>query len=413
MPTRKKLTKKHRSYLYSIFVAVIFVACFTFIPVIFPMKYRAYTDDKKTAEIAPPEIKKEEVPHLATPVPMRAVYMTSCVAGTINFRNEVVKLVDETEVNSLIIDIKDFSGTLSYIPNDPALKEYLSTRCYAPDMKEFIKKLHEKNIYVIGRVTVFQDPFYTKKYPEYAVRKLSDKTTWHDHKGISFIDVGARPAWDHIVAIAKDAYGIGFDEINFDYVRFPSDGNMKDIYFSWSQGKTKSDALEEFFSYLHDSLKDTGVVTSADLFGMTTTNYDDLNIGQVLEKALPYFDYIYPMVYPSHYPNGFNGWTNPNKYPYEIIKFSMDKAIARTVASSTTIAHKGGIPIASTTPQRYTKEVYDKNKIRPWIQDFDYGGNYDIPEVKAQIKAAYDAGLNSWLIWSPSNRYTRGALLPQ
>jgi len=129
------------------------------------------------------------------------------------------------------------------------------------------------------------------------------------------------------------------------------------------------------------------VVLSADLFGMVTTNSDDLNIGQILEYAAPYFDYISPMVYPSHYPRGFNGWQNPNNYPYEVVNFSMSKAVEKLVN-------------ASTSPL----------KLRPWLQDFDYGGDYDIPEVKAQIQATYDAGLTSWMLWSASNRYTRGAL---
>ncbi|MCR4306653.1 MAG: putative glycoside hydrolase, partial [Candidatus Yonathbacteria bacterium] len=149
----------------------------------------------------------------------------------------------------------------------------------------------------------------------------------------------------------------------------------------------KAAALEDFFAYLHRKLSPTGVMLSADLFGMTMTNSDDLNIGQVLERAAPYFDFIAPMVYPSHYPKNFNGYDNPNKYPYEIIKFSMDKGVERLIA-------------ASSSPL----------KLRPWIQDFDYGGNYDIPEIQAQKKAVYDAGLTSWMIWDPSNRYTVGAL---
>src|SRR5690606_36393059 len=120
--------------------------------------------------------------------------------------------------------------------------------------------------------------------------------------------VSAKPAWNHTIEVAKEAYAIGFDELNFDYIRFPSDGNMQDTYFPYTKNRNKADALEAFFSYLDETLdrEIPDAVTSADLFGMTTTNYDDLGIGQVLEKALPYFDYGAPMVYPSHYPAGFN-----------------------------------------------------------------------------------------------------------
>lgn len=358
----------------------------------------------------------EDIPavrHVPTPKAQKVIYMTSCVAGTPSFRSDLVKLVEETELNSIIIDIKDYSGMLSFFPESEDLKEFVSDRCRAPDMKEFIETLHDKGIYVIGRITVFQDPFYAKLRPDLAVKKASDGTTWKDNKGISFTDPGAKEVWDHIIAIAKESYAIGFDELNFDYIRFPSDGPMSDIAFTWSGNRKKADVLEGFFKYLSESLKPTGMITSADLFGMTTTNTDDLNIGQVLERAVPYFDYIAPMVYPSHYPANFNGWNNPNKYPYDIVKFSMDAAVKRLLATTTIVALLGAEPLStSTTPMVYAKEAWHPEKLRPWLQDFDYGGNYDIAEVKAQIQATYDAGLSSWMLWAPSNRYTHGALLP-
>ena len=130
-----------------------------------------------------------------------------------------------------------------------------------------------------------------------------------------------------------------------------------------------------------------GAPLSIDLFGMTTTNTDDLNIGQNLENALKYFDYVSPMVYPSHYPKGFNGYANPAAKPYEIVKFSMNSAVERAVK-------------ASTTPL----------KLRPWLQDFNLGATYDAPMVRAQIQATYDSHLNSWMLWNASNRYTIKAL---
>ena len=352
-----------------------------------------------------------EVKHVETPEAVKAIYMSSCVAGTPSFRNDLLEVAQTTEINSIIIDIKDYSGLLSFVvPEDHYLHEYLSDRCYAPDMKEFIETLHENDIYVIGRVQVFQDDYYSRKYPDQAVQKESDGSIWTDGKGITFIDASSRKAHDHVIEIAKQSYAIGFDEINFDYIRFPSDGNMQDISFPLSGERDKADVIEDFFAYLHSELKDTGLKTSADLFGMVTTNTDDLNIGQVLEKALPYFDYISPMVYPSHFPPQFNGWANPNDKTYEIIKFTMDAAAERTIATSTPIKTIGSKRIGTSTPALYTKESYDPNKIRPWLQDFDYGGDYDVEEVRNQIEATYDAGLNSWYLWAPSNRYTVGAL---
>jgi len=346
--------------------------------------------------------------HLKTPQAVKAIYMTSCVAGTLSLRDKLVDFVTTTELNSLVIDIKDYTGTISYKPNDESLLHlWEDSRCGVVDMEDFIKSLHEKDIYVIGRITVFQDPHLAKRQPELAVKFASNGEVWKDRKGLNFTDPGSEVVWDYHVALARDAYNIGFDELNFDYIRFPSDGPMNDIYFPFSKNHPKPEVLESFFSYLSKKLKPEGVIMSADLFGMTATNTDDLNIGQVLERALPYFDYVDPMVYPSHYPNGFNGWSDPNEVPYEIIKYSMDIAVARTIATSTVVKTNDGQPIASTTPQLYTKESYDKNKIRPWLQDFDYPVTYTADDVRAQIKATYDAGLNSWLMWDPSNKYTK------
>lgn len=145
---------------------------------------------------------------------------------------------------------------------------------------------------------------------------------------------------------------------------------------------------------------------SVDLFGMTATNEDDLNIGQQLERAMPYFDFIYPMVYPSHYPSGFHGYKDVNQNAYGIVNFSMKVAVARTLATSTTIGSFAYRPIASTSPQLYEKPSYPAEKIRPWLQSFDYPVTYTPAMVKEQITATNDAGLYSWLFWDAANKYT-------
>jgi hypothetical protein len=353
-----------------------------------------------------------EIVHIPTPDVVKGIYMSSCAAGTPSFRERLINIADTTEINSIIIDVKDYSGTLSFIPENPDLHEYVSTKCGVRDMKEFIKKLHEKNIYVIARITVFQDPFYTSKFPETAVKRASDSGIWKDRKGISYVDPGSHQAWDHTIDIAQASYDIGFDEINFDYIRFPSDGNMRDIAFPNSGAKSKPEMLESFFEYLYEHMKEAGIPTSADIFGMTTTNYDDLNIGQVLERALPYFDYVMPMVYPSHYPPNFNGWENPNDHVYDLIYYVMGSGVRRAVATSSPINTLMSERIGTSTPAVYTKPSWNKEKLRTWIQDFDYGGNYGAKEVRDQIQATYDVGLTSWIIWDPSNRYTIEGLLP-
>jgi len=157
---------------------------------------------------------------------------------------------------------------------------------------------------------------------------------------------------------------------------------------------TRSDNLEKFFKYLSTELKkDPKITMSADLFGLTTESKDDMGIGQVWEKAMPYFDYLAPMIYPSHYPPGQYGFKNPSDHPYDVIS----KALAGAVLKTNAIVGAGG-------------EKVSIKKIRPWLQDFNLGAVYTAPMVKAQIKAVYDKGLDSWMLWDPKNKYTRDAL---
>ena len=378
------------------------------------------------------------VKHVPLPEAVKAIYMSSCVAGTPSFRDKLIAIVDSTEVNSIVIDVKDFSGSISF---DPAGSNWQyaweAAECGAWDMREFLEFLHEKDIFIIGRVTVFQDPLYTSLHPDLAVKKADRETVWKDYKGLSFIDVAATDYWDHLVELVKESYNIGFDELNFDYIRYPSDGPMSDIAFVHSEageyGGDYQANLEAFFAYLNEKVDDESLYqgyvhintgrevatpwTSADLFGMTTTNFDDLSIGQVQDRAAPYFDFIAPMVYPSHYPGSFLGLGNPNEYPYKVVNFAMQAGVDRMVSSTTPMEGFLHTPImdinASGTVSfsgEYEKPVYTADKFRTWIQDFDYGGDYDAADVRAQIQASYDAGVNSWMIWAPSNIYTREAL---
>lgn len=354
---------------------------------------------------AGPTPERPAVAHLKTPEAVRAIYMTQCVVGTVSFRDSLVQLVEDTELNSIVIDIKDFSGGIAFPTENPLLKPFVSTTCGASDMKEFVAALHEKDIYVIGRITVFQDPLYAKSHPDLAVQKKGGGV-WHDNKGLAFMDVGAQPFWDYIVELSRVSFEeFGFDELNYDYIRFPSDGPMDRAVYSHSLGKSKPEALEEFFKYLYEKVAPLGVVMSADLFGYVTVHTDDLGIGQVLERALPYFDYIDPMVYPSHYNSGFAGLKDVNSDPYKVVDVSLEEAVRRAIATTTLNYAFGETPIASTSPQRYTKPSYPASVIRPWLQAFDYPVAYTPAMVKAQIKANEDNGLQSYLMWDAANKY--------
>lgn len=349
------------------------------------------------------ELDKVMRAHVARPDPLKAIYMSQCVSGTPSFRQELVDLVDTTELNAVVIDIRDFTGKISFPTDNPALMGMVSEQCGAQDMRSFIDTLHGKNIFVIGRITVFQNPYWSEHHPEHAVQHVNGGV-WKDRKGLAFVDVGAKPYWENVVELARESYSVGFDEINFDYIRYPSDGVMADAVYSLGEGKSKAHMLEEFYRYLH-AHKPEGAVFSADLFGYTTIHNDDLGIGQILERALPYFDYIYPMVYPSHFNDGFAGLASPNDDVYAVVKASMGEGIVRALATTTRHTSLAYDAIASTSPQLYEKPAY-KGKVVPWLQDFDYPVEYTPEMVQAQINATVDLGEHSYLFWDAGNKYS-------
>lgn len=338
------------------------------------------------------EVKEEPVvipiSHIKTPEVVKAIYLSGWVAGTKSIRDKLVKIIDETELNAVVIDIKDSTGRISFKIDDPLIKEIGSAENRIANIRELTNLLHQKGIYIIGRISVFQDPFLSKLKPEWSIKRLSDGEVWKDKKGLSFLDPMNQNVRDYTTAIALGSYHLGFDEINFDYIRYPSDGNMKDINYDLKEGETRADNIEDFFVNLSYKMKEIeNIPISADLFGLTTEVIDDMGIGQVWEKAIPHFDYICPMVYPSHYPASYNNFDNPALHPYEVITRSLDSAIKRTEAIGQNIS-----------------------KIRPWLQDFDLGAVYTKELVKEQIKATNDLGLSSWMLWDPSNKYTPEAL---
>ncbi|MEK7542352.1 MAG: putative glycoside hydrolase, partial [Patescibacteria group bacterium] len=324
------------------------------------------------------------------------VYLTSWSGGSQRMIDYVINLARTTELNAVVIDIKDFSGEVAYKTDVPEVKQYGAERIKILNIEPLLKKLHEQGLYVIARVTVFQDPVLVKARPDLAVQSIAKEGEWTDHKGLGWIDPASQEAWNYTVAIARDASSRGFDEINFDYVRFPSDGDLKDMKFPfWDGQMPRKQIMQTFFSYLKANLLD--VTISADLFGLSTSSRDDLGIGQIIEDAYEYFDYVYPMVYPSHYAQGYQGYPKPAEYPYEVVNYSMASAQARLEILK--LANPG---------KRFAR-------LRPWLQDFDLGAEYDTQMVQAQVQATQDALGNAFagfLLWAPTNRYTTEALNP-
>lgn len=343
------------------------------------------------------------------PQTIKAVYATNWSAGSEAKLKYLINLIKTTELNAVVIDIKDATGYLAYNTELELPKEYDAVDPRIPKLNVLVKRLHDENIYVIARISVFQDQRLPLARPELALTSSSTGEVWKDYKGLMWLDTASKDVWDYNIAIAKEVLNRGVDEANFDYIRFASDGNLKDIAYPFWDGKTlKTHVLRDFFKYLRDQLWDKTI--SADLFGLVTVNTDGLGIGQHLEYALPYFDFIAPMVYPSHYFKGFIGFDNPAEHPYEVVKYSMDSAIQRIMNYELRIKEQMSPGASSQMPVA---------KFRPWLQDFDLGADYDKEKVLAQIKAFNDATAvnpdanNGWMLWNPSNIYTREALAPE
>lgn len=319
--------------------------------------------------------------HLPTPDPLRGIYSTGWTAGTPTRLRRVLGLFDGSILNAVVIDIKDATGKLSYQPIDPTLAATGVGTNRIANLAGVISQFHERGIYVMGRIAVMQDPFYAKLHPEDALHDIHTGAPWVDYKGIAWLDPSSERVRDYVAAIARDAYAQGFDEINVDYVRFPSDGDLKSIDLSHLI-KNKAETMQEFFVLLRADLE--GIPLSADVFGLTMSAGDDVGIGQKAVLIAPSVDALAPMVYPSHFWNGSYGIPVPATEPYKVIYKSLSDGIAKLAAA--------GI---------------DKSKLRPWLQDFDLlGVPYGPIEVLAQIQAAHDLGIESWVLWDPANTYT-------
>ncbi len=365
-----------------------------------------------------------QLPLQNPPEVVKGIYVTAWSAGSTSRINSLISLIKRTELNAVVIDIKDFSGHVSYktgVPAVAATGAENELRILRPNA--LIKKLHDENVYIIGRITVFQDPILAKAHPELALKNKITGQIWTDNKKLAWMDAAAKSVWDYNVEIAKDAFARGFDEIQFDYIRFASDGDLGQIgYPFWDEKTPRRKIIGNFFKYLRESLPDKKI--SADLFGLSTIDtWDDLGIGQIIEDAYANFDYVSPMVYPSHYASGFMGFKSPAKYPYEIVKYSMEKALTRLIAERE--AQSTTSTATSTTETLNPKPYTLNSKLRPWLQDFDLGAVYDAAMVRRQIQATYDAFVASstnyqlpttssrfggWLLWDPANTYTEGAL---
>jgi hypothetical protein len=315
---------------------------------------------------------------------IRGIHLSALASGSEKHRRIAADLFNNTELNTAVIDIKDYGGKV-YVDSVKIVNINGAYAKAIPDLKKYISDLKEKDIYTIARIVVFRDNTMTRKKPELAV-KNPDGTIWTDRKGVAWLDPYNKYAWNYNLQIAERAVDIGFDEIQFDYIRFPSDGNTKNCCYSKPHSATEaSKALVGFLKESNKRLKPKGAKISIDVFGLTTTVTDDMGIGQKIVEMTEWVDYVSPMVYPSHYRRWNYGLAEPNKEPYKVVYFALANALKK-------------IPV---------------KKLRPWLQDFSLGYKYGKDEVAAQIQACHDNKVNNWLLWNPRCVYTKNALKGQ
>lgn len=319
---------------------------------------------------------------------VHALYSTGYSASIPSKVQYYIDTAKSTEINAVVFDIKDATGYVFYDSQLDEVNSIGAKKLLIDDIKGLIDTFHENDIYVIARQVVFQDPIAARAHPEWAVQS-SGGGLWHDYRGQAWLDASNEATWEYNLAITQEVIEYGVDEVNFDYIRFPSDGPMSTMRFkNWPvEGQErKSYVMKQYFEYLYNNLKDEPVYLSVDLFGLTTERDDDMNIGQEIEHAALYFDYIGPMVYPSHYPSGYLNLSNPAAHPYDVVY----NAILKGVESINSVEG-------------------NRAKIRPWIQDFHLGATYTSAMVRAQINASIDAGGYGYFVWDPKNTFTISA----
>jgi hypothetical protein len=324
------------------------------------------------------------------PLVVRAIYLTPDSFARDDKFNALLALADRTEINAMVIDFKDETGRLFDDSPVPLAREIGAVQPNGVDYQARLKTLHEHHIYAIARIVCMLDPTLATAHPELAAHNSKTGGIWKNNNGVAWVNAMQPGVWHYLTDVALDAVNLGFNEIQFDYVRFPTDGDMDALDLGAPDNiTTRTEAIGKFLKTAHDALAARGMPLGADIFGIVLWDKDDNGIGQQLETLAPYLDYICPMVYPSHFAPGSMGFDIPNDHPYDVILQSLQR---------------GGGRIENA-----------QLKFRPWLQDFTFGTGIDYGpnEVRAQIQATYDFGGSSWMLWNASNDFTEGALQPQ
>ena len=328
----------------------------------------------------------------------KGIYISAYVAGTPALVDNLINEFDRTEANALVIDFKDDFGRVVCETESPLVKQLGSTKVYIEDIAGLMQKLKDHHIYAIARIPAFRDAWLAEAQPDWCVKK-ADGTVFQDRDNHAWVNPYKEEAWEYLAEIALEAQKLGFDEIQFDYVRFCTEKGMQDAVFSEedTKGRSRTEAILDFMEYEYEKLSAAGLFVSADVFGaIINSDVNADSVGQVYGEMAKHLDYISPMIYPSHYSDGNYGIDHPDMRPYDTICAALTESRKELYFAGLDGSHVAAV--------------------RPWLQDFTaswlknhipYGGD----QVREQIRAVYDCGYDEWLLWDAACTYDWDGLL--
>jgi hypothetical protein len=305
------------------------------------------------------------------PEPFHGIYLPGqCL--TARRVDKVLYYAPRSGINAVIVHAKDPRGRIFWESKHPLAVEIKASACHVA-LKQAIRRFKDNGIWVAAKVDVFIDTLLVRHHPEMGVADNQSGAPWADRHGQYWSNPFDKRVWEYNIALCRELVALGVDEIQFDYVRFPSDGDLARVtYPGWSPGQTRAATIGAFLASARHALKPSGITLSADLFGLTAWKKKDFGVGQVIEAMAPHVDVICPMLYPSHFPPGFLGWPHPGRHPREI----MEKSLKR-------LQHRTDRPV------------------RPWVQGFWYTPE----EISAQFQGIANAGGRNWSVWHPAGKY--------
>lgn len=337
------------------------------------------------------------------PVKVKGIYVSAYVAGTETMMDKIIQQIDGTELNTVVIDVKDDNGRVTFAMDTPMVRELGASVSYIPDMGGLMEKLKEHHVYRIARIPAFRDPYLAEQMPDWCCKK-ADGTVFRDRNGLAWVDPYKKEVWDYLLEIAKGAGEAGFDEIQFDYIRFCTEKGMDQVVFDPAevQGRSRQEVILEFVDYAYEELSKEGLAVSADVFGAVIGGGEDaLLVGQDYGRMARRLDHICPMIYPSHYGDGYFGIPHPDMQPYDTVLQAL----------------KGSREDLSEAADGEDGEDGCGATVRPWLQDFTasylkHHIRYGPQQVREQIQAVYDSGYEEWILWNAGSSYHYDGLLP-